>query len=377
MKLSVLYICTDWSTIEGSSASLLNLIASVRNEVNPIVLLPHDGKVAHRFASMGIRTIIHPFYTFGGERKRLITAIHHPSRTQTYHYFFDNYECSLYVLKQLCDTPIDIVHSNTTLTNVGLLLSHQLHAKHVWHVREYLPALVDIYGGVNRLKKQIISADAIIFISHPLKNKWNIQTSHSFVIHDAVRRSNFLHITTKKQKYLLFCAAQISPFKGPELAIRAFAFSAAHKNGYLLRFVGECDELYRSELMSLAESLGCQDSIEWVNYCEDVSQYFANATAFLMCSKFEGLGRVTAEAMFYGCPVIALATGGTLDLVKQGETGWLFNTIEECAQLINQVCKEDQSDLIMQAQCFANQNLLEEVYASKILQIYEDELNCQ
>ena len=61
-----------------------------------------------------------------------------------------------------------------------------------------------------------------------------------------------------------------------------------------------------------------------------------------MTSEFEALGRVTAEAMFYGCPVIAHATGGTLDLVKDGETGYLYNTIDECAELIRKVCPENQ-----------------------------------
>ena len=94
-----------------------------------------------------------------------------------------------------------------------------------------------------------------------------------------------------------------------------------------------------------------------------------------MTSEFEALGRVTAEAMFYGCPVIAHATGGTLDLVKDGETGYLYDTIDDCANLIQKVCAESQERLILQAQDFAINNLSQEIYGPKIMNVYNKVLN--
>ena len=41
-KIKVLYIAID-SSMGGSTASLLNLIESVRDEVYPIVLFPEEG----------------------------------------------------------------------------------------------------------------------------------------------------------------------------------------------------------------------------------------------------------------------------------------------------------------------------------------------
>ena len=94
-----------------------------------------------------------------------------------------------------------------------------------------------------------------------------------------------------------------------------------------------------------------------------------------MASECEGLGRVTAEAMFYGCPVVAHASGGTLDLVKDGITGYLFHTVDECAKLIRKVCTTDQEQVIMQAQRFAVNNLSQEIYGPKIMEVYESVLN--
>ena len=52
----------------------------------------------------------------------------------------------------------------------------------------------------------------------------------------------------------------------------------------------------------------------------------------LVCSKAEAFGRVTAEAMAAGCPVVGRASGGTLELMEQ-KTGLLFSGgFEQLAQ---------------------------------------------
>ena len=44
----------------------------------------------------------------------------------------------------------------------------------------------------------------------------------------------------------------------------------------------------------------------------------------LVCSRAEAFGRVTAEAMMAGLPVIGSNTGGTPELIVEGETGFLY-----------------------------------------------------
>jgi glycosyltransferase involved in cell wall biosynthesis len=118
-----------------------------------------------------------------------------------------------------------------------------------------------------------------------------------------------------------------------------------------------------------------EDKVEFVPCQPDIKPYFEHASGYIMASECEGLGRVTAEAMFYGCPVVAHASGGTLDLVKDGITGYLFHTVDECADLINKVCNENQEKVILQAQQFAVEHLSQEVYGPKIMEVYESVLN--
>ena len=57
-------------------------------------------------------------------------------------------------------------------------------------------------------------------------------------------------------------------------------------------------------------------------------------------------------------------------MVKDGETGYLFNTVDECAELMKKVCAANQEEIIFRAQEFARQNLSVENYRKKIMEVY-------
>ena len=98
--------------------------------------------------------------------------------------------------------------------------------------------------------------------------------------------------------------------------------------------------------------------------------------AFVMASKAEGLPRVVSEAMFFGCPVLAYSeSGGALDQVKDGETGYVFHDEDQCAKLLNRIHDEPQEQVILKAQEFAKRELSVENYGPKIMKVYNAVLN--
>ena len=68
--------------------------------------------------------------------------------------------------------------------------------------------------------------------------------------------------------------------------------------------------------------------------------------------------------------MIAHASGGTLDIVQNEKTGFLFNDLDDCAALLRKVCLSDQRDIIRQAQKYAIDNLSTDMYGSRILEVY-------
>jgi glycosyltransferase involved in cell wall biosynthesis len=57
----------------------------------------------------------------------------------------------------------------------------------------------------------------------------------------------------------------------------------------------------------------------------ELAAAFASADVFFMPSRTETLGLVLLEAMASGCPVVAAAAGGILDVVQDGVTGHLYD----------------------------------------------------
>ena len=197
---------------------------------------------------------------------------------------------------------------------------------------------------------------------------------------DAVRSVKDCCYVKEKQPYVLFCSYYLYKGKGPDKAIAAYGMSKlfvpSHDNEapIRLKLIGKCKKSYREELMALAESYGCAEYVDFIPVQEDVKPFFAQAKAYINPSVNEGMGRTTAEAMFFGCPVIAHASGGTLDLVRDGETGYLFNTVEECAELMRKVCIADQEEMILRAQEFVKVNLSIDNYGKKLLEVYNSVL---
>lgn len=375
-KITVLFVCTDWYRIDGSTASLSNLIDAIKGYVNPIVLVNAEGPVAEHFRNKNIECIIHRFFYLWEKPKKIKTVIHHPAKSTFYHYLFDNARCARYVAERLKETKIDIVHSNSSITTVGCDIVRRLGVKHVWHIRESLDLDFGVipYGGFAGLKKKIRRADGVIYISNALKDHWGISSERTEVIPDAVIPDAVIPDTVnhRRQNYFLFCSASITENKGASTAVKAFGQSGISKYGFSLHLVGNCDDSYKVILLAIAEGYGCSDSIVFDGYQPNPEKYFKEATGFLMCSKFEGLGRVTVEAMANGCKVIARNSGGTTDFIVHGENGYLFNTDEECAQYIKQIVENPQDNIVENAIKTVNERFTEEVFKKKILVLYEN-----
>lgn len=376
-KLNILYICVDPSR-GGSTTSLYYLIDSLKKEVNPIVLFPVKDQGYDFFVQNGIESYAYPFVRLQHFHVNSLKNVW--PHVWRWHYIrkirFDvgSYR---YIKKILAGRNIDIVHSNTSPNDIGVLLARKLKAKHVWHVREFcdLDFHFDIYRGLPRLRKLINTADARIAISSAIKTHWHMPEEHTWIINNAIRSKNDACYIPNKEKYLLFSSYYLTESKGTHAAIIAFAKSGIKNEGYQLLLMGNCTEEYKEYLLSIVHENKLENHVKFIPCQKDVKPYFALATAYLMMSDFEALGRVTAEAMFFGCPVIAHASGGTLDMVKQNETGYLYNTIDECAALIKQVCEEPQEELILRAQKYAINNLSQEVYGPKIMEVYRTILN--
>ena len=95
--------------------------------------------------------------------------------------------------------------------------------------------------------------------------------------------------------------------------------------GVCLRLVGKVSREFAAELRQLADELGVGSQLEILEPVSAPSTQFAWCDALLMCSSEEAFGRVTAEALRHGRPVIGSRSGGTPEIVTDEIDGLLVD----------------------------------------------------
>lgn len=124
--------------------------------------------------------------------------------------------------------------------------------------------------------------------------------------------------------------SRLSPEKGIDLAIRAFGILRENHPQLRLWIAGEGPE--RKLLEQLVESLGLQEKVRFLGLIppENVYETLAQASFLVMPSRLEeGLGLSALQAAYVGTPVIGARLGGLPELVRDDETGLLFEAENE------------------------------------------------
>jgi D-inositol-3-phosphate glycosyltransferase len=129
------------------------------------------------------------------------------------------------------------------------------------------------------------------------------------------------------RRVLLF-AGRLQPYKGLDLLLSAMTHLP---NGRSVRLLvvggnsGKADEL--AKLNSLVGELGINNKVSFVGAVEhDRMPIFYNAADICVIPSYhESFGLVAVEALASGTPVVASRVGGLATIVKDGETGYLFD----------------------------------------------------
>jgi glycosyltransferase involved in cell wall biosynthesis len=123
---------------------------------------------------------------------------------------------------------------------------------------------------------------------------------------------------------VLLWAGRPVKFKRLPLLFRVFAKIRASVPAAKLIVVGR-KNLAQEDLVRAAREYALGDSLVWLDEMThaELAGMYAAADVFLYPSIYEGFGRVIVEAGAVGLPVVATATAGATDIVRDRETGYL------------------------------------------------------
>lgn len=231
--------------------------------------------------------------------------------------------------KRLQSKEIQLIYSNTTAVLFGYYLSCFMNKPHVWHIREFgrLDQNCDFVLGDSQLYKALSKSKLNIAISNAILNYYKRKVSSRIeVVYNDVDPS-FLDEANKcfvKVITVLSCGSLIEG-KGHADVIKAVIL--LKKKGYDIRLViAGKGELYEKKLTELIQLHDADSYVKLLGQVSDMHALRKQCQIGVTASKMEAFGRVTIENMLSGMLVIGANSGGTSELIRNGETGFIYES---------------------------------------------------
>jgi glycosyltransferase involved in cell wall biosynthesis len=140
---------------------------------------------------------------------------------------------------------------------------------------------------------------------------------------------------------VLAVIAQLTPWKGQAEAVEMARLLRRERPRLRLLLVGSAkftapgtrfdNASYARRLAQRVDAEGLQETVRLLGEREDVPQIMAALDLLLLPSWREAFGRVAAEAMAVGVPVLATDVGGPAEIVRDGVDGLHVDVTDRAA----------------------------------------------
>lgn len=336
-KKTILFVHQS-SDLYGSDKALLFLVQKLnKNLFTPIVVLPRKGPLLNELIKHNVFVIITP-----------VLNIHKKMFNFKELFLFPiNLIKSIFKLnKELKNNKIDIVQSNTVVVILGFVYAKLKGVKHFWHIHEVLESPKIAVTIFSWLVKTF--SDLTIFNSIATKESFCNEQSKirekSIVIYNGLERKEKIISNLENQelrKTLLFkdndivlgLVGRINENKGHITLLKSFREIEKKEPNAKLLFIGSvvCGKEYLlKDVKDKIKEFGLEKKVTILSFQKDIWRFWDIIDIALVPSIIsESFGLVALEAMLSYKPVIASDLGALKEVVKENETGLLFNVKKE------------------------------------------------
>jgi glycosyltransferase involved in cell wall biosynthesis len=312
--------------LSGGEIALLRVLPHLRR-VNAHVILGEDGPLAERLSQAGVSVEVMPIAPSARDvRKDSLrgTGASPVAMLHTLAY-------TVRLAARLRRLRPDLVHVNSLKSGIyGGLAARLAGVPVLWHLRDrvaedYLP------GPAVRLVRMLVRRLADGVIANSAATLETVKPSARNRIHrviaDSVELPPLVQEAAKAPGIVFGMLGRISPWKGQDLFLRAFAasFSGGQERALIVGTPMFGEESYELELGRLVTDLGLEGRVEFRGFREDIWQELASFDVLVHASVIpEPFGQVVLEGMAAGLAVIAPDEGGPASIITDGRTGLLF-----------------------------------------------------
>lgn len=373
--MRVLYLNPFSQEVSGPDESLRTLLAALAPlGVDAHVALPRPGPQVSRYEALGVTVHYVPLTTL--KRRPGVGAVALPARLAL----------GVAALARIARRErIDLIHTNMEVVLDGAVASRLLGLPHVLHYRGntndhpriVFDLLTRFWTATAEKVLCISNATAELFRRRGLDAR--IETVYNPVDVgvfanaercDAIRRD----LGAGPDEFLVGTIGRIHPRKDVETFIRTAALVAKERVRARFVVVGSAEVReevdYEVRLRSLATELGIADRVVWAGARRDIPRVMKALDVFVLCSRHEGFGRVIAEALASGLPIVATAEGAIPELLanSRGCTVRPADAAQFCAGVLKALAAPRRDDV---SRVFAEQSFSSRQIALRVMRAYE------
>lgn len=367
--MKVLYI-TYQAVMYGANTSLFYLMKDMRERYNvtPVLLVSEEGPLVELCQQEGIKVYCSPFYrwlTIGNSSLAHAKSIYKNILNSR------NYRL---VLSKLKDEQFDLVHTNSTITDIGDVIASYFGVPHIWHLREYgIDDYNMFFSHSNRyVRKRFNRSEHIVAISESIKECYVQErkicdNSKVTVIYNGVDiPEKYTKNWYNKTRKLNICmSGMISSNKNQIMAIEACNRLKITTDNFTLHIIGDGVTPYVDELKEKVRQYNLENHVEFWGYRKDVIEILKQMDLGLMLSKKEAFGRVTVEFMLNYMPVIGADSGGTTELIQSGENGFLCG-LDDVTSLVQSLSEFEKNPMLIRTMGENARKIAESKYGKEI-----------
>ena len=318
-----------------------------RDRYEPVVVCPENSRLMEMIRAAGVSTrglqALEARFTWRVDRMiRYLLS------------FAAVIRCARNVVK---DEAPDAIHANSI--RAGLVMSAAtlgLRVPVIWHAHDILPR--HPLSTAIRLFACTTSQNRILAVSHAVADRFRgvvlRPLTHRVpitVIHNAVDLDRFQPDENAGQEIrseldlsatqpVVGIVGQLTPRKGQLELIEAFSQVARETPDSLLLIIGEPlfnrDQEYAKKLKQVAQALGISDRVCFLGNRDDVPRVMQGLDVLVVNSHQEPFALTVLEGLASGTAVLATAVGGTPEMVRHRENGYLVSSRDH-AELSNAI----------------------------------------
>lgn len=349
---TILYVHSS-DEMYGADKILLEIVENLPpTRFRPLVVIPTDvpyaGQLTRALAARGIQMVHYPTAIL---RRKYFT----PWGLLQYLW---RLACSTWFLARLIRLEqVGLVHSNTAAVIPGALAARLTGAPHIWHVHEIITRPRFLWRFTSwllpRLSARVVAVSAAtrdhLCAGDPLNE------TKAIVIHNGIDGAPFAYAgaagvalrrewSVSPDDVLVGMIGRVSHWKGQGYFVEVAGHVAqqfAHARFALVGGVFPGQEQLVDDLRAQVRSLGLESLVRISDFRTDVPAVLHAYDIFVLPSTLpDPFPTVVLEAMASARPVVAVAHGGSVEMVEDGITGYLVppNQPAQMAAAMTRLC---------------------------------------